>query len=71
MNLLRKPKAGRKGEKLIKELGLNVKTRKLVNVYESKSGRYLRKGFKRVMLPEKTKLTKFTVEDAIELLKIG
>jgi len=71
MKLLSEPKQGRKGEKLIKELGLNIKTKKLVNVYESKSGRYLRKGFKRVMLPEKTKLEDFTVEDAIELLKIG
>jgi len=71
MNLLKEPKQGRKGEKLIKELGINPKTRKLVNVYESKSGRYLRKGFKRIMLPEKTKLENFTVEDAIELLKIG
>jgi DNA topoisomerase-1 len=71
MKLLSEPKQGRKGEKLIKELGLNPKTRKLVNVYESKSGRYLRKGFKRIMLPEKTKLENFTVEDAIELLKLG
>lgn len=71
MKLFSEPKQGRKGEKLIKELGLNPKTRKLVNVYESKSGRYLRKGFKRVMLPEKAKLEDFTVEDAIELLKIS
>ncbi len=71
LKLLKEPKQGRKGETLIKELGLNPKTKKLVNVYESKSGRYLRKGFKRVMLPEKAKLDDFTVEDAIELLKIG
>jgi len=71
MKLFSEPKQGRKGETLIKELGLNPKTKKLVNVYESKSGRYLRKGFKRVMLPEKAKLEDFTVEDAIELLKIG
>ncbi len=71
MELLAEPKQGRKGEKLIKELGLNPKTKKLVNVYESKSGRYLRKGFKRIMLPEKVKLEDFTIDDAIELLKIG
>ena len=69
--ILKEPKQGRKGEKLIKELGINPKTKKLVNVYESKSGRYLRKGFKRISLPDKTNLDKFTVEDAIELLKIG
>jgi DNA topoisomerase-1 len=71
MNIFKEPKQGRKGETLIKELGLNQKTKKLMNVYESKSGRYLRKGFKRVMLPEKAKLEDFTIEDAIELLKIG
>ena len=71
MNIFKEPKQGRKGETLIKELGLNPTTKKLVNVYESKSGRYLRKGFKRVMLPEKTKLEDFTVGDAIELLKIN
>jgi len=71
MELLAEPKQGRKGEKLVKELGLNPNTKKLVNVYESKSGRYLRKGFKRVMLPEKVRLEDFTVEDAIELLKIN
>ncbi|MFT7507358.1 MAG: DNA topoisomerase-1 [Acidimicrobiales bacterium] len=71
MTLFKKPKQGRKGESIAKELGLNPHTKKLVNVYESKSGRYLRKGFKRIMLPEKTNLKKFTVEDAIEILKIG
>lgn len=71
MKLLREPKQGRKGEKLVKELGVNPNTKKLVNVYESKSGRYLRKGFKRVLLPDDADLKKFTIEDAIELLKIG
>lgn len=68
--ILAEPKQGRKGEKLVKELGINPKTKKMVNVYESKSGRYLRKGFKRISLPDEVKLEKFTVEDAIELLKI-
>ena len=40
-------------------------------MYESKSGMYLRKGFKRISLPDKVKLDTFTLEDAIELLKIG
>lgn len=69
--ILKEPKQGRKGEKLVKELGLNPNTKKLVNVYESKSGMYLRKGFKRISLPEDVDLKKFTVEDAIELLKLG
>jgi len=67
--ILKEPKQGRKGEKMVKELGVHPKTRKLVHVYESKSGRYLRKGFKRIMLPDTTDLKKFTLEDAVELLK--
>ncbi len=66
--ILKEPKQGRKGEKLVKELGIHPKTRKLVNVYESKSGRYLRKGFKRISLPDNVKLEKFTLEDAVALL---
>lgn len=67
--ILKEPKQGRKGEKLVKELGVHPKTRKLVNVYESKSGRYLRRGFKRISLPDNTDLEKFTIDDAVELLK--
>ncbi len=69
LQILAEPKQGRKGEKLVKELGVHPKTKKLVNVYESKSGRYLRKGFKRISLPDSTKLEDFTLEDAIALLK--
>ncbi|MBX2866738.1 type I DNA topoisomerase [Candidatus Kaiserbacteria bacterium] len=69
LELLKEPKKGRPGEKMVKELGLHPKTNKLVRVYESKSGQYLRKGFKRIMLPDGTDLKTFTVEDAVELLK--
>jgi DNA topoisomerase-1 len=69
LELLKEPKKGRPGEKMVKELGLHPKTNKLVRVYESKSGQYLRKGFKRIMLPDGTNLKTFTVEDAVELLK--
>ncbi len=71
MEILKEPKQMRKGVKLAKELGVNPNTKKLVNVYESKSGLFLQKGFKRISLPDDVKLDKFTIEDAIELLKIG
>jgi len=71
LKIFKEPKQMRKGEKLAKELGINPNTKKLINVYESKSGLYLRKGFKRVSLPDDVDLKKFTIEDAIELLKIG
>ena len=71
MAILAEPKQLRKGETLVKELGIHPTTRKMINVFESKSGMYLKKGFKRLNLPDKAKLDKFTLEDAIELLKQG
>lgn len=71
LKILAEPKQGRKGEKIVKELGVHPKTRKMVNVFESKSGKYLRRGFKRIPLPDSTDLKKFTIEDAVELLKMA
>ena len=69
MEILAEPKTLRKGEKLLKELGVNPTTRKLVNVFESKSGRYLKKGFKRIGIPDNIKTENLTLEDAMDLLK--
>lgn len=69
MEILAEPKTLRKGEKLLKELGVNPKTRKLVNVMESKSGRYLKKGFKRIGIPDNIKDEDITLEIALDLLK--
>lgn len=69
LEILKEPKQLRKGETLLKELGVHPKTRKIVNVYESKSGKYLRKGFKRINIPDSIDMKKFTLEDAIDLLK--
>jgi DNA topoisomerase-1 len=71
LEIYKKPKQLRKGETLLKELGVNPKTKKLVNVYESKSGRYLRKGFKRISIPDEIKTDDITLELAIELLGRG
>jgi DNA topoisomerase I len=68
MEILAEPKSMRKGEKLCKELGVNPKTKKLVNVFESKSGRYLKKGFKRIGIPDNVKTEDITLELAVELL---
>jgi DNA topoisomerase-1 len=69
LEIFKQPKQMRKGEALCKALGLNPKTKKLVNVFESKSGRYLRKGFKRISIPEDIKTKDITLDLAIELLK--
>jgi DNA topoisomerase-1 len=69
LEILKKPKGTRKGEKLVREIGPHPKTKKMISVYESKSGRYFKRGFKRIMLPPETDVEKMTVEEAVELMK--
>ncbi len=69
LKIYSEPKAARKGEKLIAELGINPVTKKMVNVFESKSGRYMRKGFKRISIPDDVKTEDLTLEIAVALLK--
>ncbi len=71
LEIYAEPKQTRKGEKLLKELGINPLTRKMVNVFESKSGRYLKKGFKRISIPDEVSTDDLTIEVAIDLLKQG
>ena len=66
--ILSTPKKMRAGETLAKEVGLHPKTKKMIKVFESKSGRYLKKGFGRIWLPDNTDIEKFSVEDALALL---
>ncbi len=71
LEIYKEAKQTRKGEKLLKELGVNPTTKKLINVFESKSGRYLKKGFKRISIPDEVATPDITLEVAIELLKRG
>lgn len=71
LEIYAKPKQARKGEKIIKELGVNPATKKIINVFESKSGRFLRKGFKRISIPDEVPTDDITIEVAVELLKRG
>lgn len=68
LEIFKKPKQGRKGEKVIKELGPHPKTKRPIYVYESKSGKFLRKGFKRISLPDNVDMEKFSMDDAVALL---
>lgn len=68
VEILKLPKQGRKGEKILKEVGLHPKTKKMIRVYESKSGKYLKKGFKRISLPDNADVEAFGIEDAVALL---
>ena len=71
LEIYEEAKQTRKGEKLLKELGIHPTTRKLVNVFESKSGRYLKKGFRRISIPDEVTTDDITIEVAVELLKQG
>lgn len=68
LEILKEPKKTRSGEKLIKEVGLHPKTKKMLKVFESKSGQYMRRGFTRIWLPDNTNIETFSIEDAVALL---
>ncbi|MFZ2253111.1 MAG: type I DNA topoisomerase [Minisyncoccia bacterium] len=68
LEILKEPKKTRSGEKLVKEVGLHPKTKKMLKVFESKSGQYMKRGFARIWLPDNTDLEKFSIEDAVALL---
>ena len=69
LEILKEPKKMRKGETLLKSLGVHPRTRKQINVFESKSGRYLKKGFRRIGIPDDIKTDDLTLAVALELLK--
>lgn len=69
LEILKEEKKGRKGETVLKDLGQHPKTKKPVRVFESKSGKFLRKGFKRIPLPDDLNVETFTLEEALERLK--
>lgn len=67
--IFKEPKVGRKGEKILREVGPHPRTGKMIKVFESKSGKYLKRGFKRVPVPENIDVDAMTPEVAIEILK--
>lgn len=68
LEILKEPKKLRAGEKLVKEVGIHPKTKKAIKVFESKSGRYLKRGFARIWLPDNADIEAFSIEDAVALL---
>ncbi len=71
LDIFKEPKKGRAGEKRLKEIGLNPRTKKLIVLFESKSGRYFKRGFKRIAVADTLDPETITVEVALELLKQG
>lgn len=67
--LVNTPKAPPKGATIEKELGKHPKTGKALTLYKSKQGLFLKKGLRRIYLPDSVKADDFTVEEAAEYLK--
>ncbi len=66
--ILKEPKKTRAGEKLLREIGLHPKTKKMIKIFESKSGRYFKRGFSRIWLPDNVDVATLTVTEAIALM---
>lgn len=67
--LLAVPKLPPKGVTIVKEIGKHPRTGKNLVLYKSKQGLFLKKGLRRIYLPETTKPDSFTPEEAAAYLK--
>ncbi len=69
MTLLNTPKQPPKGAVIAKELGKHPKTNKAITLYKSKQGLFLKKGLRRIHLPESVTADSLTLDEAVEYLK--
>jgi DNA topoisomerase-1 len=67
--LLAIPKQPPRGVDEMKEIGKHPKTGKLITLYHSKQGYFLKKGLRRIYLPESQNIAELTPEEAAEYLK--
>jgi DNA topoisomerase-1 len=68
LEILATPKQPPKGATIAKELGKHPKTGKALTLYKSKQGYFLKKGLRRVYLPDDVSADSLTVEEAAEYL---
>ena len=69
LEILKEPKKGRPGIAIAREVGMHPRTKKRIYLYKSKSGFFLKKGFKHIRLTENMDPDALTVSQALELLK--
>ena len=69
VELLAIPKQPPKGVDLVRDIGKHPKTGKMLTLYKSKQGYFLKKGLRRIYLPESEKPDELTPEMAAEYLK--
>ncbi|MFA5996632.1 MAG: type I DNA topoisomerase [Candidatus Paceibacterota bacterium] len=67
--LLAEPKKPPRGVDIVKEIGKHPKTGKMMVLYKSKQGLFLKKGLRRIYLPEATNPDSLTPIEAAEYLK--
>jgi DNA topoisomerase-1 len=67
--LLAEPKKPPKGVEIVREIGQHPRTRKNMVLYKSKGGMFLKKGLRRIYLPDTTDVKALTPESAAELMK--
>lgn len=66
--MLNTPKAPPKGAVIAKELGKHPKTGRALTLYKSKQGHFLKKGLRRIYLPDNEDIEAFTAETAVSYL---
>ena len=69
LTLLAEPKKLAKGIELVREIGKHPRTGKNLVLYKSKQGLFLKKGLRRIYLPEATKPDSITPAEVAEYLK--
>ncbi|MSU74430.1 type I DNA topoisomerase [Candidatus Kaiserbacteria bacterium] len=69
ITLLAEPKKTQKGVEIVKEIGKHPRTGKNLVLYKSKQGLFLKKGLRRIYLPEATTADSLTPTEAAEYLK--
>ena len=69
LTLLATPKAPPRGVEIVKELGKHPKTGKTITLYKSKQGLFLKKGLRRIYLPDTESPDALTPAEAAEYLK--
>ncbi|HEY0948139.1 MAG TPA: type I DNA topoisomerase [Candidatus Paceibacterota bacterium] len=69
VEILAEPKRPPKGVDIVREVGKHPKTGKSIVLYKSKAGLFLKKGLRRIYLPESQDADKLSPEEASEYLK--
>jgi len=67
--ILAEPKKPPRGVEIVKEIGKHPRTGKSLVLYKSKQGLFLKKGLRRIYLPETVSPDSFTPAEAAEYLK--